>query len=964
MRSPRAPRLHAIAAAIGLCLASAAQAQLSTATIKGQITGEAGAAPPAGTVVVAVNTASGFTHRATALADGSYTLTGLPPGEYELRVTAAAGTAKTQKLTLQVGETAAVNLALSKTEEIVVTGTARRKNVKTSEVGTNVSPKMIEVMPQSTRNFLSSADLAPGVAFIQDAGGNTRIQSGAQNHDNVNVFIDGTSQKNNILRGGLTGQDSSRGNPFPQSAIAEYKVVTQNYKAEYDQVSSAAITAVTKSGGNELHGDVYYDRTETDWRKRSPLEMDAARSGQVLMPSSKGEYGASVGGPIKEGVVNYFLAYDGKDINDSRQVLPQNLDKLSGASGPNNVVPTLAAKGGSYIDPFTEHLVFGKVNAQLAEDRRLTVSTKLRLESDRLPENRTLSAHGNDKDRTNNEFRLDLLHEWTLGGDWVSETRAGYQNAVWNPKSASTTPLVKYKVSTAATPTLTSSSDVIWDGGSPDAQKRGQSGVTLGQDMSYLGLPGHVFKSGAKLAAMRYDLSGTSRSVDIVETLVDTASGQPYFNGSQCTGTNPNGDNTVTDQCKIQRALAPASVGIDNTQLGLYVQDDWAITRQLEVNVGVRWDYETNMLNNGYVTPSDRVAVLFLPDTRPGAAPGQTYADSMAKSGLNVGDYIADGHSRKAFLGAVAPRVGFSYDVLADKGTVVFGGWGRSYDRTMANHALDEKQKNAQALDQNGEIWLIRNQFKMPYTDQMSIGVRQGVVDWNVEAVVAQVDGRNQFQWFSGNRDPNGGWGGAVYFDPYWGGGPADATGRQHQLIMGDFGGRSRTRSLMLKAEKPYTRASGWTATVAYTLSDAKTTHNDWNDDIFDWTYGKPNRGWNTSRLIDRHRLVAAAMMDNLLPWGATLSGKYTFGSGIPRRVVDCTGPCTLVVGDSRNFHQVDVGVSKRFNAGPGFFAVRADLLNVLNSYNYVLNDDLSPRPNGDLRGPMRTLLVTGSYSF
>src|SRR5258708_1041497 len=120
-------------------------------------------------------------------------------------------------------------------------------------------------LPQSPPQCLSSADLAPGVVLEQDqVRGNTAIRGGAQNHDNVNVFIDGVSQKNNVLRGGVVGQDSSRGNPFPQSAVKEFKIITQNYKAEFDQVSSAAITAVTKSGGNEIHGDAYFDRTETD----------------------------------------------------------------------------------------------------------------------------------------------------------------------------------------------------------------------------------------------------------------------------------------------------------------------------------------------------------------------------------------------------------------------------------------------------------------------------------------------------------------------------------------------------------------------------------------------------------------------------------------------------------------------------------------------------------------------------
>ena len=73
-------------------------------------------------------------------------------------------------------------------------------------------------------------------------------QSGAQSANGINVYIDGVGQKNYVLQGGISGQDSSRGNPFPQSAIGEYKVITQNYKAEYDQLSSAAIIATTRSG--------------------------------------------------------------------------------------------------------------------------------------------------------------------------------------------------------------------------------------------------------------------------------------------------------------------------------------------------------------------------------------------------------------------------------------------------------------------------------------------------------------------------------------------------------------------------------------------------------------------------------------------------------------------------------------------------------------------------------------------
>src|SRR5260221_4506514 len=227
---------RASAAALIFFLAGTAQAEVRTATVRGHVT-SGGTAVPAGLNVVAASKEGGFSYKTLTLADGSYAITDVPPGEYEIRITEPNGIAKSEVITLAVGETAEVDLSVVKPEgteeQIVVVGTRQRKAVKSPEVGGNVSPVLVEGLPQITHNFLSSADLVPGVVFEQDqATGDTSIKAGAQNHDNVNVYIDGVSQKNNILRGGLTGQDSSRGNPFPQSAVKEFKVITQNYKAE------------------------------------------------------------------------------------------------------------------------------------------------------------------------------------------------------------------------------------------------------------------------------------------------------------------------------------------------------------------------------------------------------------------------------------------------------------------------------------------------------------------------------------------------------------------------------------------------------------------------------------------------------------------------------------------------------------------------------------------------------------
>ncbi len=968
MRTPRNPnRLRAVAFAAALALAGAAHAQLGSSTIKGQVSG-AGAS--AGTPVVATNIANGNTWRTTVREDGSYVLAGLAPGSYEIRVMAGGG-AKTETITVQVGETASLDLAVGGGQEVTVVGSTMRKDVKTSEVGTAVSRKMIESLPQATHNFLSSADLAPGVAFAVDGSGNTKVQAGAQNFDHVNVYIDGVGQKNNILRGGLTGQDSSRGNPFPQSAIAEYRVISQNYKAEYEQVSSAAITAVTRSGTNEFHGDAYLDRTGTNWRAMTPFEKEKEAAGVALPPSSKNEYGLALGGPILENKVHFFVAYDGKNINDSRQVVPQHLDQLPAGTG---IVPSIASTRGSQVDHFREHLLFGKIDAQLNDDQKLSASVRIRRESDKVPEDKNLSAPGNDKNRKNDETHLDLVHEWTLGS-FLSEARAGYEDAVWNPQTSSNTPMIKYKVSTGNL--LSASQDVLFVGGSPDAQKRGQKGPYVSEDLTISALPGHVMKTGAKFKAMTYELSGTPRSVDVVETLIDTTTGLPYYQAGACTGSNPlsNGD---TDQCKINRALAPASVNIKNNQIGLYFQDDWALTKQVELNLGMRWDYENNMLNNGYVTPADRVAALKAEDGRTiggiTAPVGQTYAQSLAKGGINIDDYIADGTRRKTYKGAFAPRIGASWDLTGDKGTVLFGGWGRAFDRTMANHALDEKQKNDQP---NGEIWLIRNDFKMPYADQWSVGVRQGLGDWNTEVSFSSVKAKNQFVWFSGNRDPNGGYGTQSPVDPLWGGPNGFGS-----LILGDFVGETKTNALFLKAEKPYTRASGWSVNVAYTYSDAQTTSREWNNDIFDWTYGKPGQhGWNTSTLVDKHRVVAAGVVD--LPWDLSFAMKATFASGQPRRIVSCAAgwdQCVAVEGDAPSFRQVDVGVTKEFSFGSQRFGLRADILNVFNTTNYGGFDDWGGGPGnpqnylgGDnanlgkpnaIRGDPRTFRLAVNYRF
>ena len=159
-----------------------------------------------------------------------------------------------------------------------------------------------------TRNFLEFADTVPGVVFNVDAKGRTSISGGAQGKNGVNLYIDGVGQKG-YVRSAISGQTGdTQGNPFPQLAIGEYKVITSNYKAEYDQISSAAITAITRSGTNNFEGQAFGTYTADNWRASTPAERASGRK----TPSESKEYGLAFGGPIIQDRLHFFLTYEAK----------------------------------------------------------------------------------------------------------------------------------------------------------------------------------------------------------------------------------------------------------------------------------------------------------------------------------------------------------------------------------------------------------------------------------------------------------------------------------------------------------------------------------------------------------------------------------------------------------------------------------------------------------------------------
>jgi hypothetical protein len=174
-----------------------AGADVSAAMIRGQIKldtpdGDGGAQ------VVVTSLERGFSTRTFSRADGSYVLMALKPGRYQLNILAPDGRQARQDLTLQVGQVAVVDIALdAKQGNESVADNAAAGN--SAELATYLTPEQMQRLPQVNRNFLNYADLAPGVNVVTDQNGSTRLQSGGQRPDSVNLFIDGVSQKNYLI---------------------------------------------------------------------------------------------------------------------------------------------------------------------------------------------------------------------------------------------------------------------------------------------------------------------------------------------------------------------------------------------------------------------------------------------------------------------------------------------------------------------------------------------------------------------------------------------------------------------------------------------------------------------------------------------------------------------------------------------------------------------------------------------
>jgi len=916
-----------------------AAAQTSTGALRGVVMDENGQ-PLAASSVIARNPQTNFQREMLTEEGGFYNLAGLPPATYSVQFSHPSYATESQDVRIQVGQTLRVDVVLT-TQAIQVAGitavmrTERIIEPTTTEVATNITRAQIENLPLLNRNFLEFAKLAPGVT---PTPGGESIQAGGLPAENINLFIDGASYKNDILQNGIVGQAASPGNPFPQNAVEEFRVITQNYKAEYQKAAGAVVTATTKSGTNEWEGSAFFLGQNEDLIAKDPFQSCEAPGQPAdctevdVRDIGHQQFGLTLGGPIVRDRAFFFGSFEGnyRDIPENiKSLSEENIARLPVSVGTVPVRESIQDVVGTTSNrDLRSRLFFGKATFQPSERNRLETSVLVRDEFE-------VRNFGGDQPRSraedfNNEV-YTALAKWQHSRDRIlNEAHVDFQRFHWRP-----IPLQPDQPGLRFEGPLD-----IWLGGASTEQDFIQDRIGLRDDITYT-LPewngSHVIKGGVYLDFLDYDISKRQ-----------LANPQFFFRQAE----------NFEIPYRAEIGFGDPDMGSSNEQLGLYVQDDWNPTDRLLLNLGIRWDYETNMLNNDWVTPDSvrqEVAVFLTPEQQ--------------------ANYFTDG-DREAYKKMFQPRVGFSYDLTGGTRTVLFGGGGLFFDRTAFNFALDERfrlqwpvsnfrfSETGGVVDGNPtiawqdaflsregliglaaqrlpggrpEVFLLENDTDPPKAWQGTIGVRQAIGEVMASVNYTGVRGYNQLTWLFGNRRPDGGC--------------CLSTPRFGELLLSSDEGRTWYDALMFQLGKPYDDTSKWGAQVSYTLSESEVN----TFGFFSLDVLSPAEFVKfPSENDERHRLVVNGIVG--LPWDLLLSGIGTFASARPISAKLGGDPNNnglfddFPSGEGRNsrrpedgeFKRVDLRLEKEFPfLRPGqSVGVVLEVFNVFDSKNFTCFED------------------------
>jgi hypothetical protein len=329
-RQHRIGRLAAgLALAVAFCLAAGAplSAQTTSASVSGTVKdAQSGVLP--GVTVVLVNQAQGTEQTVMSDEKGDFVFPFVPPGTYTLKLS-LPGFQSVEKTGVVVNANdrlMAGNFTLTLgqlSESVVVTGVSSDIQLRSGERAYTLQSQAIQNIAVNGRSFFGLAGLVPGVIPNSDTPTQvSNLNANGQRSNSNNMTIDGVANIDTGDNGGNMAQTNL-------DAIAEFKILTSAYQAEYGRAVGAQVQVVTKSGSNRFSGSGYWYARRSEWNANTWINN---RSGTPLAKSSRNDTGFTFGGPILKQKLFFFFSQEFQrredPVGESRVTVPTDLERL------------------------------------------------------------------------------------------------------------------------------------------------------------------------------------------------------------------------------------------------------------------------------------------------------------------------------------------------------------------------------------------------------------------------------------------------------------------------------------------------------------------------------------------------------------------------------------------------------------------------------------------------------------
>jgi hypothetical protein len=617
-------RVPILAIAILLLLISqVALAQTSAGALGGRVADETGASLP-GVTVTASNASTGFTRSVVTGSDGAYRFPSIPIGTYSVTADLSGFTSvTTRNVEINVATERTINIALKQAsvkEQITVTAAAPLVETSPS-VGTTISQREMENLPLNGRQFANLGSLAPGTSLSVNSDptkpGQLTIALNGGSGRNVNFVVDGGDNTDDTIGGALQN--------YNIEAVQEFKIQTQQYKAEYGRTTGGVLTVVTKTGTNDFDGSAYEFYRDKSLNEETTTEKD---TGSGKSPYRRNQYGAAFGGPIVKDRAHFFIT--GERLNR----------KTNYVVDTGGIYPSL--DGSVVATPFKDDLLTGKISGDINPRQFLQVRYGYQKNTDIYGASpvATPSSLGT----LTNKYRSFLIgHTWQLGSDKVNE--ATFQNTHFTNAilAVSNDPFLFYP-----------------------------SGVSVGQNINTPQTTLQTKRQYKDDFSWTTTLGGRRNDFKIGANYID----EPVLGGDFSTGLA--GQYTLKEDRVgspvVDIAIFGGFAGYNTPikQYNYYVQDDISVNNKLTVNAGLRYDlwkgFDIDQTNNPIwkaLSTQTKYSESYLKDFQGG------------KGGKLEND-----------TNNFAPRLGFSYDLHGDSKNIIRGGVGRYFDFPYTNATI------------------------------------------------------------------------------------------------------------------------------------------------------------------------------------------------------------------------------------------------------------------------------------